>query len=205
MADAQPQIYLVTPPQFELSGFAADLSALLDGFDIACVRLRAGTDDAAELGRRADTLRELCHARDVPLVLDTHAALAATHGLDGVHLLDGARHIRDARKALPEDSIVGCFCENSRHMGMTAGEAGADYVSFGPVVADGLATNDPVDPEVFAWWSQMIELPVVAEGGITPAVAAELSEVVDFLALGAELWSHELGPEAALKAILERL
>ena len=205
MAETKPQIYLVTPQSFELTGFTADLSRLLDGFEIACVRLRAGGDDADELGRRADALREVCHARDVPLVLETHAALAATHGLDGVHLLDGARHIRDARKALPEDSIVGCYCENSRHAGMTAGEAGADYVTFGPVAEGTLAANDPVEREVFEWWSQMIELPVVAEGGITPDIAAELSPVVDFIALGPEVWTPDGAPDTALAAILERL
>ena len=33
------------------------------------------------------------------------------------------------------DAIVGAFCGTSRHDGMTAGEMGADYVSFGPVAA----------------------------------------------------------------------
>lgn len=205
MAETKPQIYLVTPQSFELTGFSADLSRLLDRFDIACVRLRAGGDDADALGRRADALREVCHARDVPLVLETHAGMAADHGLDGVHLLDGARHIREARKVLPEDSIVGCFCENSRHAGMTAGEAGADYVTFGPVAEGTLAASNPVERGVFEWWSQMIELPVVAEGGITPEIAEDLSPVVDFIALGPELWASDAGAGAALAAILGRL
>lgn len=204
MAQEQPQIYLITPQDFELGGFSTDMARLLDSFEIACVRLRA-CDDADTLGRRADALREICHARDVPLVLDTHATLAATHGLDGVHLLDGARHLRDARKALPQDAIVGAFCENSRHAGMTAGEAGADYVSFGPVAEGTLYPTPPADRELFGWWSEMIEIPVVAEGGITPKLAAELAPVTDFIALGAEIWSHGAGPDAALSAVMERI
>lgn len=204
MMSEQPQIYLITPQNFELGSFSETLARLLDGFEIACLRLRAG-EDAGEIGRRADVLREICHARDVPLVLETHAALAVQHGLDGVHLSDGARHLRDARETLPGDAIVGAFCEDSRHAGLTAGEAGADYIAFGPVSADPLASTPPVARDTFAWWSQMIELPVVAEGGLSPALAEDLAPVVDFLALGPEIWGHGAGPQSALREIVERL
>lgn len=204
MPDDQPQIYLVTPRDFELESFSRELAGLLDRFEIACVRLRA-SEDADALSRRADALRELCHARDIPLVLETHAELAAAHGLDGVHLCDGARNVRAARKALPPDSIVGAYCENSRHAGMTAGEAGADYIAFGPVTAAALAATPVVAREVFEFWSEAIELPVVAEGGVTPDAAEDLAPVVDFVALGQELWGHPDGPAPALEEILRRI
>ncbi len=41
--------------------------------------------------------------------------------------------MRDVRKALGADRIVGAFAGASRHKGMTLAEAGADYVAFGPV------------------------------------------------------------------------
>jgi thiamine-phosphate pyrophosphorylase len=123
-------------------------------------------------------------------------------GLDGVHLSDGARQLRAVRKALGRDAIVGAFAGASRHEGMTAGELGADYVSFGPVGTDDAA---PLI-ETLAWWSEMIEVPLVAEGGITPELAAAtLAAAVDFVALGDELWSSPQGPEPALRAIAARL
>jgi thiamine-phosphate pyrophosphorylase len=51
----------------------------------------------------------------------------------------------------------------------------------------------------------MIEVPVVAEGALTPELAAELARTADFVALGDELWMHPDGPEAALSAFLRRL
>ena len=51
----------------------------------------------------------------------------------------------------------------------------------------------------------MIEIPVVAEGGIDTALAAELAPVADFLALGPEVWSHIDGPDIALTSYLERM
>ena len=46
---------------------------------------------------------------------------------------------------------------------------------------------------------------MVAEGGISPEVAAELAGAVDFVALGDELWSAPQGPAAALREIAGRL
>ena len=111
----------------------------------------------------------------MPLVVADHFRLAPRLGLDGVHLTDGARQVRAARKALGADAIVGAFARASRHDGMTAAEIGADYVSFGPVGATGLGDGSVAPLDLFAWWSEMIEVPVVAEGGLTPALAADLA------------------------------
>lgn len=51
----------------------------------------------------------------------------------------------------------------------------------------------------------MIEIPVVAEGGLTPERVEAIAPVVDFLALGQEIWSAPEGPDAALRAIVERI
>ncbi len=51
----------------------------------------------------------------------------------------------------------------------------------------------------------MIEIPVVAEGGLDTALAADLAPVADFLALGPEVWTHVDGPEIALTGYLERM
>ena len=206
MADEeQTQIYLITPPQFELSTFSNDLSGLLDKFEIAWVRLRCASETAEDIGRAADTLREVCHAREVPLVVENHGKIALNHGLDGVHLTDGARQIRYMREMLEDDAIIGSFCENSRHYGLSAGEAGADYVAFGPMAETPLSTNDPADFETFEWWSEVVEVPVVAEGAISLELAEKLAPITDFLALGSELFSAPEGPQKALSSYVERI
>jgi thiamine-phosphate pyrophosphorylase len=202
--DDHPKLYLVTPPAFELADFLPRLSAVLDGAEIACLRLALATRDEDRLSRAADACREAAHARDVPLVIDTHLALVDRLGLDGVHLPDGARNVRAARKALGADAIVGAFARASRHEGMNAAEAGADYISFGPVGTSALGDGTAAPHELFAWWSEMIEVPVVAEGALTPAAAASLAGVTDFLALGEEIWGDD-DPLAALCRITSAL
>ena len=138
MAETEhPQIYLITPPEIDLSTFPDRLAAGArrpSRSPASGWRSPPATRTASP--RAADALREVAHARDVALVIDTHLGLMVERlGLDGVHLTDGARSVRKARKELGDDAIVGAFCGASRHDGMNAGEAGADYVSFGPVGA----------------------------------------------------------------------
>jgi len=187
----QPQIYLITPPEIELSRFPALLGRVLDAHPVACIRLALATRDEDKIARAADACREVAHARDVAIVIDTHIMLVERLGLDGVHLADGARHVRAARKALGPDAIVGAFCGASTHDGMTAGEAGADYISFGPVGATLLGDGTRAEADLFQWWSQMIELPVVAEGGLDADLVAQLAPVTDFFGIGDEIWGAE--------------
>lgn len=198
MADA-PQLYLMTPAGAQASALAPLLSEVMDRFPPACLRIRAGAEED-ELGRLADLAREIAHSRDVAVVVDDHVRLALRHGLDGVHLTDGARGVRAARKELGADAIIGAFCGTSRHEGMSAGEAGADYVSFGPVGSTALGRGEPASLELFQWWSEVIEIPVVAEGALTRDLISELSPVSDFIALGPEIWSHD-DPLTALAAL----
>ena len=148
------------------------------------------------MGRICDLAREIAHARDVAVVIEDHVQLALRHGLDGVHLTDRARSVRYARKELGADAIVGAFCGASRHDGMNAAEAGADYVSFGPCGASVLGHGETAEPDLFQWWSEMIEIPVVAEGALTPALIGQLAPVSDFIALGPEIWSESDPVEA---------
>lgn len=189
MADPEhPQIYLITPPEIELSRFPDQLAKVLDSTEISCVRLALSTRDDDRISRAADVLRETCHARDVAIVIGEHIVLAERLGLDGVHLTDGSRLVRKTRKDLGDDAIVGAFCAASRHDGMIACEMGADYVSFGPVGTTPLGDGSIAEFEMFEWWSQVIEVPIVAEGALDVEIIAKLSPVTDFFGIGEEIW-----------------
>ena len=112
-ADEQARLYLIAP-----TVFAADLperlAPLLDGFDVACVRLALASASEDAVARACDALRPVCHARDVPLVVADHYRLVGRLGIDGVHLSDGARQVRAVRTALGADANVGAFARASR-------------------------------------------------------------------------------------------
>lgn len=199
-AEDRPQLYLITPPAPDLDLFPGLLARVLDSTPVSCLRLALASRDEDMIGRAADACRMVAHDRDIAIVIENHLKLVERHGLDGVHLSDGARSVRAARKDLGADAIVGAYCAASRHEGMNAGEAGADYVCFGPLGDSALGTGTRAERDLFAWWSDMIEVPVVAEGALTPALVRDLAPVTDFFAIGEEIWSTE-DPVAALGAL----
>lgn len=200
----QTQIYLVTPGRVAQDSFAPLLAELMDEIPIAAVRLNLETRDTEAIAQAADAMRGICHARDVPLILSDHFRMVRTLGLDGVHLT-GIRDLREARKELPDSATIGTFCDVSKHAGMTAGEIGADYVSFGPVSQSELGSAQIAEQALFEWWGQMIEVPIVAEGGMTLEMAEQLAPHADFIALGREVWASETSPKAALEAYAKAL
>lgn len=200
MSGPRPRLYLVTPPLAEVGPFLPALEAALDGGPVACLRLRMAGEEEDALRRAADMIREAAHARDIALVLTDHYRLAKPLGLDGVHLENPRIAVREARKALGDDMIVGAFCGAARHQGMVAAEAGADYVALGPVTRTALGGGEVAEPDLFAWWAEMIETPVVAEGGVTLENAAALAAHADFLAVSEAVWRHQDGPGAAVAA-----
>ena len=203
-AQDRPQITLITPPVLDLASFPDQLAAVMDRVEVACLRLSLATRDDDAIGRAADACRLIAHARDVAVVIENHVLFVERHGLDGIHLTDGARAVRAMRRDLGPDAIVGAFCGTTRHDGMTAAEAGADYVAFGPIGQSILGHGTSADFDLFDWWSAMIEVPVIAEGALTRDLIERFGPVTDFFALGPEIWSAQ-DPATALKELLAPL
>ncbi|MFQ5567236.1 MAG: thiamine phosphate synthase [Paracoccaceae bacterium] len=208
MSDAArpARLYLVTPKDFDPDPFAALLDRALAAHPVACLRLDLGAAPEERWRAAASHLLPVAHAHDVALVIAEHHRLVVPLGLDGVHLAASRAPVRDVRKALGKDRIVGTFAGTSRHIAMTRAEAGADYVSLGPVgetgaLGDGRCAGD----ELFHWWAEMIETPVVAEGGVTPADTARLAPFADFVVPNPVVWTAPDGIEAALAPYAEAL
>lgn len=144
----------------------------------------------------------LCHARDVAFVIADRMDLAVELGAEGVHLEASRPPLRTARRRLGREAILGVSCGTSRHRAMVAGEAGADYVAFGPFFPSPAAGEIvPVDPEILTWWTTVAAVPCVAWGGVTLENCAPLIEAgADFLAVSAAVWDHREGSKAAIRA-----
>jgi thiamine-phosphate pyrophosphorylase len=85
---------------------------------------------------------------------------------------------------------------------MVAGEEGADYVAFGAFFPTGTKeVQHRADPDILSWWQELMEVPCVAIGGITPDNCGALVRAgADFIAASASVWSHPDGPAAAVRA-----
>jgi thiamine-phosphate pyrophosphorylase len=196
------RLYLITPAAIELTTFADQLAAALDGGDVACVQLRLKDVPDDEIRRACDKLLPIAQQRDVAFILNDRPDLAAAAGCDGVHVGQEDADYATARAALGPEHIVGVTCHDSRHLAMEAADAGADYVAFGaffPTTTKPSRYRPP--PDLLRWWSDIMTIPVVAIGGITVQNCGTLVEAgADFLAVVTAVWNCPEGPAAAVKA-----
>ncbi len=201
------QLYLVSPPAFDLGAHASALDAALSaGGPVAAYQLRLkGAPDDAVLAA-AERLRPICAAHDVAFILNDRADLAAACGADGVHLGQGDGSVAEARRLLGPQAQIGVTCHASRHLAMVAGEQGANYVAFGAFFPTGTKQVDHrATPAILRWWTAISPIPCVAIGGITPENCRPLvAAQADFLAVSAAVWASP-DPAAAVRAFVPQL
>jgi thiamine-phosphate pyrophosphorylase len=197
------RIYLITPPALEPITFADSLAEALDAGDVAAVQLRLKDVDDDTWRRAIDVLRPVTQLRDVAFLLNDRADLVVPTGCDGVHVGQDDMPARQARALIGPARQLGVTCKGSRDLAMQAGEDGADYVAFGAFFPS--TTKDVtnlVDPEILQWWSDMMELPSCAIGGITAENCGPLVRAgTDFLAVVGCVWNHPSGPGAGVRAL----
>lgn len=200
--EARCRLYLITPPRIDAGEFADTLAAALDAGDVGCVQLRLKDVSDDEIRRAADILVPVTQRRDVAFIMNDRPDLAAETGCDGVHIGQEDAAYKDARALVGPDAIVGVTCKSSRHLAMEAAENDADYVAFGAFYDSSTKQRTTeADPEILAWWSEMMTVPSVAIGGITVENCPPLVRAgADFMAVVSAVWNHADGPGAAVKA-----
>lgn len=197
------RLYLVTPAALDPLRFRDTLTQALDAGDVACLQLRLKDVGDDDIKRACETLLPVAQRHGVAFVLNDRPDLAVQTGCDGVHVGQQDTPYDEARRLLGPDRIVGVTCHDSRHLAIEAAEAGADYVAFGAFYP---TTTKPSQyrpaPELLAWWAEIMTVPSVAIGGITPANCAPLVAAgADFLAVVSAVWDHPDGPGAAVREL----
>tara|TARA_R100001244_G_scaffold20643_8_gene21654 strand:+ start:73497 stop:74135 length:639 start_codon:yes stop_codon:yes gene_type:complete len=206
MNDIPCQLYLISP--LETGGdFPQRLRQALEAGPVAAFQFRVKDLDPEEAAQLAAPLQAICDEFDVAFIVNDDVALAERLGADGVHLGQGDESLEKARAVLGKDAQIGITCHDSRHLAMEAGEGGANYVAFGAFFpTETKETHHKPELELIQWWVEMMELPCVAIGGITPDNCQPLIDAgADFLAVSGAVWNDPAGPAAAVKKFAEIL
>jgi thiamine-phosphate pyrophosphorylase len=200
------KIYLISPPKIDLKSFSKNLESALKTSLVPVFQLRLKDYPKQEIKAIAQELKKICHANNCLFLLNDFYEMALEIEADGVHLGSEDGSIKIARqKSLQSNPnknfIIGASCYDSKHLAMTAGEQGADYISFGTFFPSN-TKNSQGKPttEIIEWANEILNLPITAIGGITDKNSHSLIKAgADFLAVISYVWDNSLGVEKALE------
>ncbi|MFW6774548.1 thiamine phosphate synthase [Nocardioides sp. CPCC 205120] len=170
-ATGVPRLFCLVDLDDDLALLPALAARGVDGFQ---VRAKAAT--TAALVDLTHRVVEAVRPHGARVVVNDRLDVALATSADGVHLgaddlpVPAARRVVDAL-ALP-GFLVGATCRD-RPAVEAAAAAGADYAGFGPVAASTSKAGLPAPRGVDGLAAAVGPLPLVAIGGMTPALAAE--------------------------------
>jgi thiamine-phosphate pyrophosphorylase len=194
----QQGLYAITQPEHKtLAQILREVEAALEGGAVAVQYRDKQPLDAVGLARQ---LLTLCHVYRAPLLINDSVELALKVGADGVHMGRDDGDIAEARQRLGSEAIIGVSCYNDVQKACTAAERGANYVAFGRFFPSGskpLAA--PAELATLTRAKQLLNLPIVAIGGILPENGGQLlSAGADLLAVIGGVFDRE--PQASARA-----
>ena len=119
-----------------------------------------------EVIAQARELLELCHAYNVPLIINDNADIALKVGADGVHVGIEDAPVAEIRKKAGKDFIIGATAKTIEQA-KAAEAAGADYLGVGAVFPSPTKQNAiRITTEQLKEICTSVNIPAVAIGGI---------------------------------------
>jgi len=185
-------LYAVTPDEPNTDILLAKVEAALRG-GINVLQYRNKRADHKLQIQQARAILPLCRQYQVPLIINDSIKLCLTLDADGVHLGADDGNLAEARERLGVSKILGASCYNRLDLAIAAAEAGADYAAFGACFASGTKPNAVVAPlALFTWARQLVDIPLVAIGGIGLESATQAIEAgADAIAIVGALFNSE--------------
>ena len=187
----KPTYNIVTPLNIaqiltnHLDLFLKECSELIENIAVASIRIRTENLNNSQLTELFKSLQTV-NKRQIPILIENNLELVNELNADGIHLTTGQKFVKKARETLGKDKIIGSFCGSSKHSGLVAAEHGANYVAFQIEKNTKEAEKDIL--ELFKWWSEFIEIPVMAESSYGGQIPKELLGHCDFFTLGIDNW-----------------
>lgn len=147
---------------------------------VRIIQLREKNMSRRELYQEAVSLRTLTLRHRTTFIINDYVDIALAVNADGVHLGQEDMPIKEVRKILGKNKIIG-ISTHSLKQTLDAQRARADYIGFGPIFhTTTKKAGTPKGVNSLIEIKQHIKIPVVAIGGIT------LENAPDVLRSGAD-------------------
>jgi thiamine-phosphate pyrophosphorylase len=168
------RLYLVVDP-LDTGRDPVELARAMLAGGARLLQLRLKRAASGELLATAERLRAMTAAAGATLVVNDRADVAAAAGADGVHLGQEDLPVAAARRVIGPGRLIGLSTHSEAQL-EAARDAGADYLSLGPIFAT--TSKSAADPVIgcarLRAARRLTARPLVAIGGITAATAREV-------------------------------
>lgn len=136
------------------------------------IQLRDKTTGKKELLPMAREMRELCARHNVLFIINDYLDLALAVEADGLHLGQDDLPVKEARRLLPVDVLLGCSV-HTVEQAVGARQDGADYLGVGAIYTTSSKDSTVIGIEGLKQVRQAVKMPLVAIGGINAGNAAD--------------------------------
>jgi len=183
-------LYAITPSLLNHDELLKQVEQALKS-GIALLQYRDKTSLPSKKLITAKALQRLCQQYDTPLIINDDTQLALNSQAKGVHLGQGDGSVKNARKVLGEDAIIGVTCHHDLSLALAAQQEGADYVAFGRFFHSQTKPGKPLASTALLTQAKaLLNIPIVCIGGIKQQNSAPLvSAGANYLAVIDSLFS----------------
>jgi len=184
-----PIIYpIIDSSLVTLDNIGKTAEAIIDG-GAKILQLRAKSLSSKEFLETARIIRKITKDKGTVFIVNDRVDIALLTDADGVHLGQGDLPVKEARRLLGNNKIIGYSTHNLREA-LEAVRLPVDYISFGPIFPT-KTKEDTQTPKGLKGLSEVrkaVEIPIVAIGGITETnMAHVLKEGVESVAMISEI------------------
>ena len=163
-----PIIYpIIDSSLVTLDNIGKTAEAIIDG-GAKILQLRAKSLSSKEFLETALIIRKITKDKGTVFIVNDRVDIALLTDADGVHLGQGDLPVKEARRLLGNNKIIGYSTHNLREA-LEAVRLPVDYISFGPIFPT-KTKEDTQTPKGLKGLSEVrkaVEIPIVAIGGIT--------------------------------------
>ena len=171
-----------------LDNIGKTAEAIIDG-GAKILQLRAKSLSSKEFLETARIIRKITKDKGTVFIVNDRVDIALLTDADGVHLGQGDLPVKEARRLLGNNKIIGYSTHNLREA-LEAVRLPVDYISFGPIFPT-KTKEDVQTPKGLKLLSEVrkaVEIPIVAIGGITETnMVHVLKEGVEGVAMISEI------------------
>jgi thiamine-phosphate pyrophosphorylase len=194
-------LYLISPSTIN-HHFYKDLEDVLSSRKVKYFQLRLKKYSSSKLLKIAKKAKTITKKYKVKLIINDFPLLAKKINADGCHLGQSDRSIKNTRKLLKKNKIIGITCHGSKKLILNAIKEKPNYIALGSFFKSRLKPRAKrAKKNLVKWSKQRTSLPIVAIGGINNKNYRSLMKFgVNYLAISSYIWNNpRLKPKKAIR------